>query len=145
MNAGQQITVQNAQRRLPVELKSLRKFASRALQLCLAITPRSNIGLNELAAVHVALVSDSRMASLHKKFMNIDEPTDVLTFQHGEIVISVETAQQNAVCFRTTVEHELRLYLVHGLLHLHGFDDTDAASAAVMSSLQSEIVAAAAV
>jgi probable rRNA maturation factor len=70
--------------------------------------------------VTIVLVSDRRMAALHKQFMDIDGPTDVLTFQHGEIFISVETAEQNAAEFSTSVDEEIRLYIVHGLLHLRG-------------------------
>ncbi len=61
------------------------------------------------------------MAALHLQFMNIAGPTDVLTFQHGEIVISVETAQENAVRFGHEVEAEIRLYLVHGYPPFVGF------------------------
>jgi len=138
------ISVRNAQRRVRVELESLRDFAWRALRYCTAQTSPSQTSLTKHSTLHVVLISDARMAALHKKFMNIDGPTDVLTFQHGEIFISVETAQQNAARFRTSLEHELRLYLVHGLLHLQGFDDISASQAAVMAKLQSQIVAASA-
>ena len=52
-------------------------------------------------------------------------PTDVITFQHGEIFIGVETAVRNARRFKNDLGSELQLYIVHGLLHLHGFDDED--------------------
>ena len=45
-------------------------------------------------------------------------PTDVLTFRHGEIVISVETATRQAKVFRSSLAGEIRLYLLHGSLHL---------------------------
>jgi len=73
--------------------------------------------------------------------MNEPEPTDVITFQHGEIVISVETAKRQARQFNTTLDHELRLYIVHGLFHLHGFDDNTAAGAAEMKRAQERLVA----
>ncbi len=76
--------------------------------------------------------------------MQIAGPTDVITFQHGEIFISVETAQRQAESFATSLEHELRLYLVHGLLHLHGFDDRDPDARRRMHSTQEKIVARAA-
>lgn len=142
MNKTSQISVQNAQRKLRVDLKALRQFASRALGRCTRVAPPRAGELKKLGAVRIVLVSDARMAALHKTFMNIASPTDVLTFQHGEIFISVETAAQNAARFRTTMDREIRLYLVHGLLHLAGFDDTSAAQAREMSSLQRRIVAA---
>ena len=74
--------------------------------------------------------------------MGIAGPTDVITFQHGEICISVETALRQAAAFGTSLEHELRLYLVHGLLHLHGFDDRTPRGRARMKAVQEDIVAA---
>ena len=73
--------------------------------------------------------------------MNDPSPTDVITFQHGEIVISVETAKRQARQFATSLDHELRLYLVHGLLHLHGFDDKTAAGAREMKRVQDKLAA----
>jgi probable rRNA maturation factor len=81
------------------------------------------------------------MAQLHRRFLNEAGPTDVITFQHGEIVISAETARRQARAFRTSLEHELRLYIVHGLLHLRGYDDKAPAGAAEMKRLQEKLVA----
>ena len=72
--------------------------------------------------------------------MHESGPTDVLTFQHGEIFISVETAKRHARSFDTTLGHELRLYLVHGLLHLHGFDDHTETGAQKMQKTQDRIL-----
>lgn len=73
--------------------------------------------------------------------MQVPGPTDVITFQHGEIFVSVETAQRQAEAFRTSLNYELRLYLVHGLLHLYGFDDQEQAARRRMHSIQKKIVA----
>jgi probable rRNA maturation factor len=83
------------------------------------------------------------MAALHRQFLQTRGTTDVITFQHGEIFISAETAQKNAARFRTTLHRELNLYIVHGLLHLDGFDDATAAGAEEMKTLQEKILAAA--
>jgi probable rRNA maturation factor len=73
--------------------------------------------------------------------MNELGPTDVITFQHGEIFIGAETARRNARRFGNALAHELRLYLVHGLLHLHGFDDRDEERARKMEIVQRKILA----
>jgi probable rRNA maturation factor len=86
-------------------------------------------------------ISDRRIASLHRQFLNQSGPTDVLTFQHGEIFISAETARRNARAFRNSLERELQLYIVHGLLHLHGFDDQRGADARKMKVMQERILA----
>ena len=107
------------QRRVPVNLADLQKFAQRALQTCRETAPSRKLTSDDITVV---IISDRRMAELHERFMNIAGPTDVITFQHGEIFISAETAQRNARRFRNSFARELQLYLVHGLLHLHGFD-----------------------
>ena len=86
------------------------------------------------------LISDRRMALLHRQFLGKTGPTDVLTFQYGEIFISVETAKRNARAFGTSLTRELRLYIVHGLLHLHGFDDQTQTGARKMEKVQEKIL-----
>jgi probable rRNA maturation factor len=89
----------------------------------------------------ILIVSDRKIASLHRQFMNESGPTDVITFQHGEIFVSAETARRNARRFGNALARELRLYVVHGLLHLHGFDDRVEVSARKMRSVQRKILA----
>lgn len=143
MTPAPSITLHNAQRKLRVDSKRLRQFSARALPLCLKSESPANDNLSALQEVNIVLVSDRRMAALHKQFMNIDGPTDVLTFQHGEIFISAETAQQNAAEFATSIEEEISLYIVHGLLHLRGLDDIAPRDARRMNSMQQRIFAAA--
>ncbi len=131
--------VQNRQRIEPIDLNSLQAFARRALAECLRVRS-TNSTLAELAEVPVILVSDRRMAELHRQFLGLAGPTDVITFQHGEIVISAETARSNAKQFGTAVLHEIQLYLVHGLLHLHGFDDTTVSGAQKMKGTQNRLL-----
>ena len=64
----------------------------------------------------VVFVSDARIAGIHRDFMSVDGPTDVITFRHGEIIISVETAERQATRFSNSCSRELRLYFVHALL-----------------------------
>ena len=139
------ITLRNAQRQRPVDVQSLQQFAERACGLCCDTKSGGRNELEDLEEVAIVLVSDRRMAALHKQFMNIDGPTDVLTFQHGEIFVSVETAEQNAAEFGTTPDDEIRLYIVHGLLHLRGFDDITPNDARRMNSIQQRVLAAASV
>ncbi len=136
------ITVLNRQRAVRIDLGSLRHFAAAALKKCLELPPRKSGALSEVPEVNVILVSDKRIAQIHRRFMNEPGPTDVITFQHGEIFVSTETAKRQAREFGATLDHELRLYLVHGLLHLQGFDDTTPDAAAEMKLVQAQIVAA---
>src|SRR5688500_11803484 len=137
------VTVLNRQRKIPVKLPALQDFAERALRECLKLRSPKRHVLTTLDEVSVVLVSDRRMAELHRRFLKEPGPTDVITFQHGEIFVSTETARRQARRFGTTADHEMRLYLAHGLLHLHGFDDKDARSAAKMKRVQEHLVASA--
>lgn len=134
------IRVHNRQRKLQVDVRSLQRFADAVLPQSIRIAPRMN-EFRDIKEISVLLVSDRRIANLHRRFMKIAGPTDVITFQHGEIFVSVETAQRQAGVYLTSVEHELRLYVVHGVLHLLGFDDTDSRAAAIMRRAQEKIVA----
>jgi probable rRNA maturation factor len=136
------ISVRNFQRKVPVNVGELETFAAEAVQRCLELRKAKRTDLRKSRELFVWLISDRRMALLHRRFLGQDGPTDVLTFQHGEIFISVETARRNARAFGNSLMRELKLYIVHGLLHLHGFDDQSAAAARQMSAAQEKIVRA---
>jgi len=140
-----EITVRNLQRKVPVHVVDLEMFARNAAELCLRLPRRKKTDLAQLREISVLIVSDRKIASLHRQFMNESGPTDVITFQHGEIFVGVESARRNARRFGNAFERELRLYVVHGLLHLHGFDDRNAASAQRMQVVQRKILATATV
>ena len=134
------IFVRNRQRKIRVNVAELQDFATKAVRKSLRLRDEENTDLRRLDAVFVWLISDRRMASLHRKFMHQTGPTDVLTFRHGEIFISVETAKRHARAFGTLLASELRLYIVHGLLHLHGFDDRMQPGAREMERTQEKIL-----
>jgi probable rRNA maturation factor len=137
---GPDIFVRNLQRKTRVNVAELQNFAAKAVCKSLRLHDGKKTDLRKLHKIFVWLISDRRMASLHRKFMHQTGPTDVLTFQHGEIFISVETARRNARRFGSSLASELRLYIVHGLLHLHGFDDRTQASARKMERIQKKIL-----
>ena len=80
----------------------------------------------------VALVSDRRIAALNRRYRGRPRPTDVLSFAAGgngylgDVVISAPTARRQARRYRNRVEDEIKLLMLHGLLHLMGYDhETD--------------------
>jgi probable rRNA maturation factor len=89
--------------------------------------------------VAIAIVSDRRIAQIHADFMGIAGPTDVITFDHGDIVISAETARAHAAEYGQPVDHEIALYILHGLLHLNGFDDSNPRDCKRMHALQARL------
>jgi probable rRNA maturation factor len=94
--------------------------------------------------VTVALVGDARLQALHREFLGIDEPTDVMTFpvtdkpdaSGGELAISVDHATTQAAAWGLTPADEIRFLVVHGMLHLLGWRDDDDAQRASMLERQ---------
>ncbi len=135
-----EVLVRNLQRKISVNAAELEKFAGNAVQHSLQLHQRKRTDLRKLSEIFIWLISDRRMALLHRKFLGQSGPTDVITFQHGEIFISVETARRHACVFGNSLLRELKLYIVHGLLHLHGFDDQTLSEAHKMKAAQERIL-----
>lgn len=108
--------------------------------------------------VHVAVVDDEEMRELHRRFHGIDTPTDVISFGldeddddptpdeatvHAEIVVSVDTARREAAARGVDPDAELALYVIHGVLHVIGYDDLDDASRAAMRDAEARHLEAA--
>ena len=85
------------------------------------------------SSVTVAFVSDNKIRELNRQFRRIDKATDVLSFpgdssegDMGDIAISIETAARQAKQSGLTLDGEIAQLLLHGLLHLSGYDhETD--------------------
>ncbi len=81
--------------------------------------------------ISLALVDDPMMHELNLRYLEHDEPTDVLSFVlerrgdalEGEVILSVDTAATSCERFGWSCDDELLLYAVHGALHLVGYDD----------------------
>jgi len=110
---------------------------------CSGITPRQIIQAvdmtlkgKSLRHLNVALVDDSTMALLHGRYLNDDSPTDVMSFDlrdnrkdktiEGEILVSVDTARRQAEELGVPLREEILRYVIHGTLHLMGYDDRTA-------------------
>ena len=118
------IEVVNRQRRFKVDTESWITFATKAL---------AAIGNGESSAT-IAFVSDQRIRELNRQFRGIDKATDVLSFPAdgpdesylGDIAISAETAAAQAKENGLSFDGEIAQLILHGLLHLSGYDhETD--------------------
>lgn len=136
MNA---ISIMNRQRAVRVNLAWLRKAGVAALEACLRVPGKGTDALRALDEIDVAIISDAAIAKVHVDFMDIAGATDVITFDHGEILVSAETAAACAKEHGHSVDEELALYIVHGLLHLAGFDDMTPADRRAMHAVQNRI------
>lgn len=137
------LLVSNRQRKVQVDLTQLRRTWAAAMPLCMA-APGSDapVLLDSLQEVAISLVSPDTMSKVHRDFLNIDGPTDVITFPYGEILICPAVAEENSREFSTYIQDEIALYGIHGLLHLHGYDDISKKSAQRMRSMQANILKA---
>src|SRR5436190_15105054 len=119
----------NLQRKTPVDLGLLRPFVE---SLPLLVVEADGHGFS------VALISDTRMKQLNELFRSKDATTDVLSFPNepdefdpdknnlGDIVISVDQAKKQAAENALILECEIKQLILHGLLHLCGYDhETD--------------------
>ncbi len=86
----------------------------------------------EGASISVAVVDDATIRAINHRYLDHDWPTDVISFRlseeggpvlHGELIVSAEMAATTALAAGADPWHELALYVVHGLLHLCGYDD----------------------
>ncbi|MFN0058186.1 MAG: rRNA maturation RNase YbeY [Planctomycetota bacterium] len=108
--------------------------------------------------VALAFVDDATMADLHARFLGDPTPTDVMTFPApvapharkatqrgggaicGEVVVSITTAVRQAPAYRRQPLTEVFEYVVHGILHLCGYDDGTRRDAARLARRQAELV-----
>ena len=118
-----EIVVLDRQRARRVAKAPLRRFL-RALAAAEPASAARSLG--------VGLVSDRRMRALNRSFRGIDRTTDVLAFPDGadghlgDLVVSIPTAAAQARAARHSLAREIRILLIHGYLHLLGFDhETD--------------------
>lgn len=100
-----------------------------------------DVPLDGLGQIEVALVDDRAIGRVHGEFMDDPTATDVITFDHGEILIGVETGQRQAAEHGEPLRRELLRYMVHGLLHLAGHRDGGKEDRERMIAEQERIVA----
>ena len=137
------VIIGNHQQRIAIPeawLTALEQVANEAAGLAMEQAAEADSPLSLLGTIEVALVDDSMIDQVHRDFMDIEGATDVITFHHGEIVISVETALRNAAEYGEPAAREILRYFVHGLLHLAGHDDQADKARARMEAVQEAIV-----
>ncbi|MEJ7847133.1 MAG: rRNA maturation RNase YbeY [Pyrinomonadaceae bacterium] len=119
----------NLQRKVKIDIKPFKSFADMVLEQTSETSGK---------AFSIAIVSDRRMTELNNLFRGKKSTTDVLSFPHepdefdpdssnlGDIVISVEQARKQADENGLTLEGEIKQLILHGVLHLCGYDhETD--------------------
>ena len=130
----------NLQKLYPVDTKSIKKIARGVLKF-----------EKQDAELNIVFTDNKRIKEINKTFLGHNYATDVITFAYdeasinndkalGEIIISVEMAKKLAQKHDCAVEGEIALYLVHGLLHLFGYNDKQRKEAKKMHQREGELL-----
>ncbi|HHT9108245.1 MAG TPA: rRNA maturation RNase YbeY [Candidatus Wunengus sp. YC63] len=137
----------NLQKHYPIDKNSIKKIVRNVLK-----SEKKDAELN------VVFTDNKRIKEINKTFLGHDYATDVITFAYhepflhkvflneititGEIIISVEMAKKLAQKHDCATEGEIALYLVHGLLHLFGYNDKQKKEAKKMHQREGELLSA---
>lgn len=134
------ISLSHNARSVTYDRELLERFTAAALPHCLAFAKKNNAELAALAGVEISILGSRAMAKVHRDFLKIPGATDVITFSYGEILVCAHIAAARATEFGHSTTEELALYIIHGLLHLSGFDDLTPPDAKKMAATQQEIL-----
>jgi probable rRNA maturation factor len=139
------IDIQDLQNNVKLDKKKIVNYAKSVLR---------DMGENK-AELSLVFVDDSYIKRLNWKYRKVDSTTDVLAFSMreggkalsknsavlGDVVISTETAKREAKKRNISIRKEIYLYLLHGILHLLGYDDTKCPAKKIMRAKEKELLA----
>jgi probable rRNA maturation factor len=133
------VEINDSQAHLPIDQRAL-------VQLVQTVLTQEN---RSRASISIVLVENATIHDLNRVHLGHDWPTDVISFPlsdaddpelSGELVISTEMARETAAALGADPQEELALYVVHGLLHLCGYDDQDEETAQAMRHREAELL-----
>ena len=138
-----------------IDFSSPKKYRAQVdlkrLETCLQ-TSLEKLGYAQDEAVTLKITDNKTIQRLNKTYRGVDAPTDVLSFENdyldpesgvhylGDIVISIEKAQEQAANNGHLLQQEVEMLFVHGVLHLCGYDHAEEDEYAEMSRIQNEIL-----
>jgi probable rRNA maturation factor len=119
------VQIENRQNKVKIDRKAIRNTVSKVFRLLDCLDKE----------ISICFTDDENIKELNRQYLNRNKPTNVLSFslQEGEygninpqmlgdVIISVETARRDAASGNLTIEHELDFLLIHGILHLTGYN-----------------------
>jgi len=133
------ITIKNLQSKLPIGSLGINKIIHQVL-----------IGekIKKTGWINICFVTDPIIKKFNRKFHHTNNTTDVLAFDlsqskkiiQADVIISTDTAIKQAAIFKTTPIKELKLYLIHAILHLSGYNDQNKKQIMLMRKTESKYV-----
>ncbi|MBI5207685.1 MAG: rRNA maturation RNase YbeY [Candidatus Firestonebacteria bacterium] len=113
----------------------------------------NSLNISKKAEVGILLVDNKKIQELNKKYRKLNRPTDVLAFamQEGEkeyinplilgdVVISIERAGEQAETYNHSFQEEFELLIIHGLLHLLGYDHLKKKDSVKMKAMENDLI-----
>src|SRR4030043_838792 len=142
-----EILIKNQQKTIKINQRKIREIVKKVLH---------SLKVDEKTEVSILFTDDKFIRSLNNKYREIDKSTDVLSFSLwegsvktpesesvkllGDIIISLETAQRQADNLNHSMEKELTVLLIHGLLHLTGYAHEEDKDYKIMREKEGEIL-----
>jgi len=142
-----EILIKNQQKIIKINQEKTKGKIKKVLQ---------HLKVDEKTEISVLFTDDNFIRSLNNRYRGIDKPTDVLSFSLqegavkspeiesnkllGDIIISVEIAQKQADNLNHSIEKELTVLLIHGLLHLTGYDHEEDKDYKIMREKESKML-----
>jgi rRNA maturation RNase YbeY len=100
-----------------------------------------------ISALYINFISSGELLEINRKYLKHNYRTDVVTFNYsyeksidGEILVSVDDAKANAVRFKVTYSSEITRLIIHGILHLLGYDDRRKKDRILMKEFEKELL-----
>jgi len=135
------LIIKNLQKIVPISQNKIQRVALKVLSL---------EGVKLTGEITIVFVGDQEMREINLMYLGSDSSTDVISFDNSikknellaDIAISCDTAVRNARIFKTSPPDEINLYVVHGLLHLLGYDDNNKKNRLTMHKRQEYLLRA---
>jgi rRNA maturation RNase YbeY len=101
----------------------------------------------KLGDINIIFCSDKYLLKINKQYLNHNYYTDVITFNYnnqnkinGDIFISIDTVKQNSITFNTNFDNEILRVIIHGILHLIGYNDKTKKEQKLMREKENELL-----
>lgn len=108
-------------------------FRLKGSRIVLKVIKRIILDANRVSGdVKIIITDDPTLKAMNKQFLKHNYFTDVITFNYnmekiinGEVYLSIDTVKRNAINYKVSLTEEVRRVIIHGILHLVGYDDKE--------------------